>query len=106
MGSFWKIAISILMCAGFITAQAADRPVVAKKKSAQGKKHLPVAMPAPVAPAPQVVVLPPAPLRPAQMSAIAPRVSFQNGLLTVFAENSNFSDVLNGIRTATGIRIE
>jgi hypothetical protein len=40
------------------------------------------------------------------MSAIPPRVSFQNGLLTVFAENSNFSDVLNGIRAATGIRIE
>jgi hypothetical protein len=109
MGSLGKIAISVLVCGGLITAQAADTSAAAKKKSVQAKKAVqtkPVAVPVQTAPAPQVVVPPPAPLRPAQMSAIAPRVSFQNGLLTVFAENSNFSDVLNGIRAATGIRIE
>ncbi|MCU1286561.1 MAG: hypothetical protein JWO13_2911 [Acidobacteriales bacterium] len=107
MGSVGKIAISLFMCCGLISAHAAEKSAVAKKKAAQGKKvHLPIDQPAPIAPAPQAVVPPPAPLRPAQMSAIAPRVSFQNGLLTVFAENSSFSDVLNAIRAATGVRIE
>jgi hypothetical protein len=60
----------------------------------------------PPAPQPEPVVYTPPPLRPEQMPAVAPRVSYQNGQLTVFAENSNLSDVLNGIRAATGIRIE
>jgi len=36
----------------------------------------------------------------------APRVSFQNGQLTVLAENSSLGEVLNAVRAATGIRVE
>jgi hypothetical protein len=35
-----------------------------------------------------------------------PRVSYQNGELTVVAENSSLGETLNAIRNATGIRIE
>src|SRR3954447_15200876 len=100
MGSLRKLAFSVLVFAGLISAQASDA-AVAKKKATQPKKALqakPAPQPAVIEAAPQVAAPPPAPLRPAQMSAIAPRVSFQNGLLTVFAENSNFSEVLNAIR--------
>jgi hypothetical protein len=40
------------------------------------------------------------------MAAIAPRISYQGGQLTVEAENTNLSDILNGIRVATGLKIE
>ena len=36
----------------------------------------------------------------------APRVSYQNGELTVVAENSSLGETLNAIRAVTGIRIE
>lgn len=44
--------------------------------------------------------------RPAQAPAKPPRVSFVNGQLTVVAENSMMTDVLNGIRSSTGIKME
>jgi hypothetical protein len=41
-----------------------------------------------------------------KLPASPPRVSFQNGQLTVIAENSSLVDTLNAIRAATGIKIE
>ncbi|MCU1305866.1 MAG: hypothetical protein JWN45_561 [Acidobacteriaceae bacterium] len=108
-----KLAVLILTVLGsnlVVSAQAKELP-----KQPAGRKHLPVAgsqknkpsatVPAPVQ-LPQVPVFTPAPLRPGQMPAVAPRISYQGGQLTIVAENSNFSDVLSGIRTATGLRIE
>jgi hypothetical protein len=40
------------------------------------------------------------------MPSVAPRVSYQQGMLTVVAENCTIADILSAIRTATGIRIE
>ncbi|MCU1311817.1 MAG: hypothetical protein JWO20_2942 [Candidatus Angelobacter sp.] len=108
-----KLAVLILSVLGsnlVLSAQAKElpkQPVVRKHLTAAGsKKSKPSAIvPAP-APLPQVPVFTPAPLRPGQMPAVAPRISYQGGQLTIVAENSNFSDVLSGIRTATGLRIE
>jgi hypothetical protein len=64
----------------------------------------------PAAPTPQVQ--PPAqqtveaPHRPAQMPPKPPRVNYVGGQLTVVADNSMMTDVLNGIRSATGIKME
>jgi hypothetical protein len=44
--------------------------------------------------------------RPAQMPPKPPRVSYVNGQLTVVADNSMMTDVLNGIRSSTGIKME
>jgi hypothetical protein len=74
--------------------------------SSKSKTKTKIAQPQPPAPQPEPVPYTPPPVRPAQMPAVAPRISYQNGQLTVIAENSNLSDVLNGIRTATGVRIE
>jgi hypothetical protein len=55
-------------------------------------------------PAPPQVQQPP--LNPAQMAPVAPTVTYQDGLLTVKAPNSNLSDILNGIRSRAGIQFE
>jgi hypothetical protein len=44
--------------------------------------------------------------QPLQMPPKSPRVTYVNGQLTVVAENSMMTDVLNGVRSATGIKME
>jgi hypothetical protein len=81
--------------------------VVMHSATSRAKARTKTIQPAPPVPQPEpVAVTPPPPLRPEQMPAVAPRISYQNGQLTIIAENSNLSDVLNGIRTATGVKIE
>ena len=57
----------------------------------------------PVAEAPAAPVTPP---RPAQRPPVPARVSMSNGMVTVIAENSTLTDVLNGIQKVTGIKID
>ena len=40
------------------------------------------------------------------MPPIAPKISFQNGLLTVESTNARLSDILNSVRSKTGIQFE
>src|SRR5215510_5958764 len=46
------------------------------------------------------------PQRPVQIPPKPPRVSYVNGQLTVVAENSMMTDVLNAVRSATSIKME
>jgi hypothetical protein len=62
--------------------------------------------PSPVVPSPVVKAEPVRALRPSEMPTVAPRVSFDNGKLTIVAANSSMADIIAGIRSATGIRIE
>src|SRR4029078_5889400 len=71
-----------------------------KSKPPAAKTQAPVPEPQPT-PAQPVV-----PLRPSQMPSVPPRVSYQQGQLTVIAENSTLGDIFGAIRTATGIKIE
>lgn len=82
-------------------------PRLATRKPAPAPAAQP-AQPAPVPvtePEPQAVK-PAVPLRPSQMPAVPPRVSYQNGQLTIVAENSTMADIIAQLRAATGIRIE
>ena len=56
---------------------------------------------APQAP-PQVVVPP----RPDQMTPVAPQVTYQNGQLSIQAQNSTLSSILSAVRARTGARVE
>jgi hypothetical protein len=56
---------------------------------------------APQAP-PQVV----APPRPEQMTPVAPQVTYQDGLLSIQAQNSTLSSILTAVRARTGARVE
>jgi len=60
--------------------------------------------PVPVASA----LLPPAPvvLRPEQMPPVPPQVTYQNGLLTIVADNSTLSDILHAVAARTGATVD
>ena len=63
-------------------------------------------------PAPKPAVLPPMPQGPLPqlpldlMPAAPPKVSYQNGLLTIVAQNSTLGDILRDVRKLTGASIE
>lgn len=56
----------------------------------------------------QGTIGPPAPIPPTleQMPPVAPKISYQNGLLTVESTNARLSDILNAVRSKTGIQFE
>jgi hypothetical protein len=49
---------------------------------------------------------PPAPPTPEQLPAAPPRVSIDNGLLSISAENSTLGDILNAVRKQTGASLD
>jgi hypothetical protein len=50
--------------------------------------------------------LPPPPPRPEQLPPTRPTVTYSNGQLSILANNSTMSDVLNSVRTQTGAQFE
>ncbi len=88
-------ALALLLATGNSSADVrrthkATKPVVAVTPPA------PVAAPAPVIPAERLDLHP----------AVPPQVSFNNGLLTVTAQNATLGDILNAIHVKTGAMIE
>ena len=86
---------------------------VAKKKKALRKKavpakSVPAAAPQVPAAAPQVPAqtMPPVPATPMNSAPVQPSVTMEGGMLTIDAPNSTLSDVLSGVRKATGAAIE
>ena len=55
---------------------------------------------------PAEAAIPPPPPTPAQMPPVPANVAYQNGLLTIAAENSTMADVLTQVRAKTGATIE
>ena len=49
---------------------------------------------------------PPPPLTPGQMPPNAPRVSFEDGLLSIAAENSTLADILTAVKASTGATMD
>ena len=87
-------------------AKAATATANAPTRLRTGKSKPPAAKQSP-APEPQPTPAQPVvPLRPSQLPSVPPRVSYQQGQLTVIAENSTLGDIFGAIRNATGIKIE
>jgi hypothetical protein len=98
------LATLLCLLAGQMSAQtsaagSAAPPTVARqpRAHAHGKKAAPVAE----APIPA-----PAPLTPEQTPPTPPRVVYQNGLLTIDAQNSTLSQVLRSVQAQTGASVE
>jgi hypothetical protein len=95
------IAFGLLLTASALLAQT-DPPVPAKPAARKHKSHK----------APKPVVLPPLPPGPLsqlpmdQMPPAPAKVSFQDGLLTIAAQNSTLSEILRDVRKLTGASIE
>ena len=66
----------------------------------------PAATEAPAPPAPTPAPAPPAPSTPEQMPARPPQVSGGHGSLTIVAENSTLSDILDLVKERTGAQID
>lgn len=65
------------------------------------KVKVPPPAPAPSAPPPAPVAL-----NPEQMPPAPPQVTYQNGLLTIVADNSTLSDILHAVAARTGATID
>jgi hypothetical protein len=89
-----KLCISVvLLVAVSATAAAPQKRAAAKSKAAQQAATQPTPPPAP-------------PPTPEQLPAVQPRVSFQNGLLSIEANNSTMYDVLSAVKRQTGANID
>src|SRR5258708_3692675 len=64
------------------------------------------ARPQPIAAAPVVQTTPPVPMTMAQMPSVPPQVSYQNGMLTIVAQNSSLGDILREVHRSTGAAID
>ncbi|HTK95895.1 MAG TPA: hypothetical protein VL382_09670, partial [Terriglobales bacterium] len=82
------------------TAKPATKPGNPGTKSATAKKRKRGKQ------AVQQVQLPPPPPTPEQLPPTRPTVSYRNGQLSILANNSTMSDVLNAVRQQTGAAID
>ena len=97
--SRWVLLISLAVAlAQFGFGQTATKHAT-KHKSPKPKPVQPFVMP-PMPPGP----LPQVPLD--QLPAVPPQVSYQNGNLTIVAENSTLGDILKEVRKRTGASID
>jgi hypothetical protein len=92
------VAVVLLALSASLFAQT--KPVKRKKSKA---KPTPVVQPAPVIPEATVA---PAPLTLAQKPAVPPKVQYQNGRLSIFAENCTLGDILRAIHQQTGAVVD
>ena len=80
------------------TAFAAQQALPRKRPAKAAKKAAPEPTPVPVPPPP--------PPTPEQLPAVPPQVHYNQGQLTIVAENSTLADILRAVRAQTGAAVE
>lgn len=106
IGMVLCLALGISYSAAQATAPAAGK-IATKRPAASTQTHHRTAAKAkkqqepPPPPQP-----PPPPPQPKDLPAVAPRVTYQGGLLTIVAPNSNLGDVLRAVSARTGARVD
>ncbi len=109
MGLSRKFAIVAVVLSLGVAGLAQAPPKTPKKqaprKAAKARKPS-AAVAAPVAAPVQTPRVPPAPLRPEQMPAVPPDVTYQNGELSIVAQNSTLSSILSAVKARTGAQVE
>jgi hypothetical protein len=100
-GPYPKIVLVLVAVLSLLLPDAASAANAAQQHAA--RKH-----PVKQEPPPPEAPPPPPPLPPTleQLPAVQPKVTFNNGLLTIVAENSTLSDILRAVRTQTGAAVE
>jgi len=96
------------LAAGLTAAGWAQGPGQGLGKARAARTMVKAPMPSSAQPLPQEPVPPQAvvPPRPEQMTPVAPLVTYQNGQLSIQAQNSTLSSILSAVRTSTGARVE
>jgi len=98
---FASLVTGLLLTAPWFTAHA-DQPAAPAPVAHHHRAHR---KPTPLVLPP----LPPGPLRQVpldQLPASAPRVTYQNGLLSIAAQNSTLAEILRDVRQLTGASVE
>src|SRR5581483_8953092 len=93
---YFLLALTTLICLSVANLGLAQTKPATKRSVKRQKQE------APPTPTP---AQPPAPLTPAQLPAVAPHVSYQNGQLTILAQNSTLGDILRAVSQQTGVEI-
>lgn len=88
------------------TPQVQKTHVAKKKKKAARKKNLSAKNVPAAAPQVPAQTMPPVPATLMNSAPVPPSVTMEDGMLTIDAPNSTLSDVLSGVRKATGAAIE
>ncbi len=102
MGYEHKFAALVVLGLGMAAFGQATSP----RKMPRGRKP-PAAKPQPVAAQPAATpAQPPPPQRPDQMPARPPEVSYNNGQLSIVADNSTLSSILAAVRARTGAQVD
>jgi hypothetical protein len=87
---------------GALTPKARKTEVTKAKQQKKAGKRSKAASP----PVEEAQLPPPRPATPEQLPPTRPNVSYSNGQLTILANNSTMSDVLNSVRAQTGAQFE
>jgi hypothetical protein len=97
------LSFGILFLAVSTSLFAQTAPAKHSPRKKTKAKAAPVVPPAPAVIPPGVS---PVPLTLAQKPAIAPRVQYQNGILTIVAENSTLGDILRAVHQQSGAIVD
>jgi len=104
-GIIRKIAL-VGLVAGLTAAGWAQAPAQGSGKPRAARTIVKSPMPSAAQPLPQAPPQVVAPPRPDQMAPLAPQVTYQNGQLSIQAQNSTLSSILSAVHARTGARVE
>lgn len=102
--SRWLSAIGgVLVAITFAASGAAQGPPTSPPNHPTAQSAAPSEQPPASTAAPETTSIP---LTPAQMPPSAPQVSYEDGQLTIIAENSTLGDILSAVHQLTGAQID
>jgi len=94
------------LAAGLTASGLAQGPGHGPGKPRAARTIVKSPVPSAAQPLPQAPPQPVAPPRPEQMTPVAPQVTYQNGQLSIQAQNSTLSSILSAVHARTGARVE
>jgi hypothetical protein len=94
------------LAAGLTAAGWAQAPGQGPVRARTPRPIVKPPMPTPVQQVPETPPQPVVPPRPEQMAPAPPQVTYQNGLLSIQAQNSTLSSILSAVHARTGARVE
>jgi hypothetical protein len=106
MAGMTRKIVLVGLAAGLTASGWAQGPGQGPARPRAGRAIVKSPMPSAAQPMPQAPPQPVAPPRPEQMTPVAPQVTYQNGQLSIQAQNSTLSSILMAVRASTGAQVE
>jgi hypothetical protein len=106
MAGLIRKVVLVGLVAGLTAAGWAQAPGQGPGRPRAARAIVKSPMPSAAQPLPQAQAQPVEPPRPEQMTPLAPQVTYQNGQLSIQAQNSTLSSILSAVHARTGARVE